>query len=254
MPSLCLSTDSVASVKKALQTEYQDVGSSRLSECLAAALGFRTHAALRAALQQYKSDPPVVFLSNERFEARMRELCSIETEQLFGLTESTSIIQTFNINRSASEPEYKTRRQKAWRNVMVCCINEAIRQKWISVLPGDNRWPGGSPGEYNGSDTAHFFKFVLPNGMACEGYLRDIGQHELEVKMAISPRKDWHYYGGYGGRYAHGPVWAMSWLERDRGAWLQSADTMFSCKRALLEELASLNIEPNGYGDRGLIA
>ena len=42
---------------------------------------------------------------------------------------------------SAYDIEYKTARQKAWRNLMVCAINAAVEQRLFSLRPGDIRFP-----------------------------------------------------------------------------------------------------------------
>lgn len=251
MPSLCLSESSVFSVKKALLAEYPGLGSGHLSESLAAALGYQTNAALRAALRSYENDPPIVFLSDERFQARLNALAQTNIEHWFGFTQSDAIIQTEDDNWQATEIQYKTKRQKAWRNLMVAAINAAIEQKLTSLRPGDNRWAGGNPGGFNGSEEGCIFEFDLSDGTPCQGHLRDIGTNELEVKVAIKPKANWHSYDFIGGRYSCGPVIAMSWLERYRGAWLQSADTMFYCQQSYLDSLSELRIEPMGYGDRG---
>lgn len=36
-------------------------------------------------------------------------------------------------------------------------------------------------------------------------------------------------------------------------AWVQSSDDSFNCRKALLGELAALEVEPMGYGDRGRV-
>jgi hypothetical protein len=38
-----------------------------------------------------------------------------------------------------------------------------------------------------------------------------------------------------------------------RGAWMQSSDDSFNCRKVLLGELAALQVEPMGYGDRGRV-
>ena len=50
-----------------------------------------------------------------------------------------------------------------------------------------------------------------------------------------------------------GDAFAAGWLERERGLWLQFSPERFNCRRAMVEMLASLDIQPAGYGDRGKV-
>lgn len=64
------------------------------------------------------------------------------------------------------------------------------------------------------------------------------------------------YYDGSGGpRYiepwAASSGLALSWLNRQRGAWLQGADSRFHCRNSLLNELAEMVAEPHAFGIRG---
>ena len=145
---------------------------------------------------------------------------------------------------SAYEIEYKTARQKAWRNLMVCAVNAALQQKLFTLRPGDNRFPG--PDDTYGRS----FVFMLPNGLPARGYVSDAGFDEVAVHAAVNP-KDKHV--NVMARFDAGDAVGMTWVERQRGAWMQSSDTEFHCRKVLLAGLATLNVEPQGYGDRGRV-
>lgn len=34
---------------------------------------------------------------------------------------------------------------------------------------------------------------------------------------------------------------------------MQSSDSSFNCRKSLLDQLASMQVEPHGYGDRGRV-
>ena len=143
---------------------------------------------------------------------------------------------------SAYDIVYKTVRQKAWRNLMVCTVNAALDRKLFTLRPGDNRFVGP---DGHGS----LFDFALPNGLPVRGYLSDAGFDEVSVHAAVNPKGEWVRAGNAG--FEAGDAVGMTWVERQRGAWMQSSNSSFNCRKTLLVELAGLEVEPKGYGDRG---
>jgi len=73
MTAIALAEPSLAALKKTLRKDLPDIRSSHLTEAMAAALDFRTHASLIATLPGQASDPSILLLDNERFEARLGE-------------------------------------------------------------------------------------------------------------------------------------------------------------------------------------
>ena len=70
-----LFTDCHLSVlKKTVRAELPNVGSSHISEALAAALGFQKHASLLAEMDRLASNPPYLELDNERFCEKLEQL------------------------------------------------------------------------------------------------------------------------------------------------------------------------------------
>ncbi|MHA4868701.1 hypothetical protein ACXZ1M_13475 [Duganella sp. PWIR1] len=252
MSSILLRKEHLAEVKKALREEYPEVGSSHLSEALAAALGFRTHASLIDAMQS-SSDNDYVLLVDEDFDSRLKEL-GHEPDLSFGFELIDSPVLLKTTCRRAYDIHYKSQREKAYRNMVVAAVNEGLRRKLFTLRPEDNRWPG-----WTGPDNPHDhssvrFSFELPNGLPAMAYAADAGYSELAINVAICPEakaSDW--LSNYQAGFKAGNAFAASWLERERGAWIQSATGSFKCRNSLLGQLASMEIRPAGYGDRGRV-
>jgi len=75
MSIFILTDDNIDAAKAALRGALPTIRSAHLTEALAAGLGFRTHAALRAALASESGKPPAVAEpASLRFTARLAEL------------------------------------------------------------------------------------------------------------------------------------------------------------------------------------
>ncbi|MFA6178076.1 MAG: hypothetical protein WC696_00525 [Candidatus Methylopumilus sp.] len=249
MASIALSKASIAALKKELHEFYSDIKSSHLAEAIANALDRNTYASLMADVKSLSIDPPLVLLHDDPFFKRLTALgYADDPEFSFELFPIPEIIST--IPRSAYDIEYRSAREKAWRNIMVCGINEGLKQKLFSLKPNDNRWPGAlAPDDYSYSE-GHVFEFILPNGLNAKAYVNDASFEELVIHVGVNPKGDIvrHWNPGF----TAGEAFAMGWLERRTGAWLQTTD-LFHCRRNLLSSLASMNAKPMGYGDRGRV-
>lgn len=234
----------LAALKKSLRDEFPHVQSSHLSEALAYSLGFRTYAAMLAAMAGPESDRPFVLLSNERMCERLVQLCYDEDPEFdFELTIQTpvpGVVSTMPI--SAYDIEYKSPRDRAWRNLMVCATNAALEHKLFTLRPGDNRFGTGNDPRQS------TFDFTLPNGLPARGQVSDAGFNEVAIYAAVNPKVP--YVRG-GASFDVGDAVGMTWIERERGAWMQSSNSDFRCRRHLLAEIAGLEVAPLGYGDRG---
>jgi len=251
MTAIALAETSLASLKKSLRQELPDVRSSHLTEALSAALGFRTHAALAASLPGQAADPSFVLLSNECFESRLRELGYQLADDDFRfewIIDCPDLVST--MPDSGYDIEYKSLREKAWRNLMVLAVNEGLRQKLFSLRPEDNRWPGATsdPRAYS---KGYVYPFALPDGRSACGYVNDAGFGELSIHVAVNPKGDWVRVSNAG--FSAGDAFAAGWLERERGVWLQSSPNMFNCRKWLVGYLAELEIMSSGFGDRGRV-
>ena len=243
MAAIVLTEVCLADVKKALVREKSNVRSSHLTEALAAALRRRTHASLRSELPGYRNDPPIEFLDHELFDQRLQELgYRADPKFRFEHLSDVGLIPTLDPN--GLDIEYKGDRAKAWRNLMVCATNAALGQKLFTLHPNDNRWP-------TAGQEACLFDFTKPNGLPARGYVSDISYSELSIHVAVNPKGDLVRAANAG--FHPGDAFAAGWLERQRGAWLQTATSMFNCRRTLLKSLASMTVQPCGYGDRGRV-
>jgi len=97
----------------------------------------------------------------------------------------------------------------------------------------------------------HIFDFNLPNGLPACAYISDAGFDRVSVHSAVHPK-------GYVVRadnlgFKSGEAAGNTWLERRRGAWMESASNLFTCRRALVQALADMHVEPMGFGDKGRV-
>lgn len=255
MAAIAVSEAHINAVKKALREDFFDEKSSHLSEALAAALGYRTHAALLADLPKLAEDPPIVLLSTEGFVSRLHELGYPRDDEFdFDyFDDRPGVIRTLSL--SFDHVEYESARGKAWRNIVVCAVNEGIRAKAFSLRKDDNRWPGARPvhptrgPDYRVDDPGVWLSFKLPNGMPAQAKFRDIGWGELEILVTVNPAGDRFKRSATG--FDAGDAFAQGWLEREKGAYLNTATDLFNCRKSLVGALAALEVAPLGYGDKG---
>jgi hypothetical protein len=243
MAAIPLCEAPLAKLKQSLRDELPHVKSSHLSEALACSLGFRTYAALTAAMTGPEGDRPFALLNTEQMCRRLVQLGYDDDPEFdFELTILKPVpgaVSTVPV--SAHSINYKTARQKAWRNLMVCAVNEALERRLFTLRPGDNRF-----GERGANERT--FDFALPNGLPARAHISDAGFDELEIHVAVNP-KGRHVSAMAG--FDVGDAVGMTWIERRLGVWLQSSDREFHCRRPLLAPLADLNAVPQGFGDKG---
>jgi len=258
MAAIAVSKAHVNAVKKALRENFfTEEKSSHLSEAVAAALGYRTHAALLADLPKLAEDPPIVLLNTEAFLSRLEGIGYPRDDEFdFDyLDHRLEVIRTSSLQFYEVEYEYKSDREKSWRNIVVFAVNEGIRAKTFSLRADDNRWPGARPvhpvdgPDYRVDDPGVCLSFNLPNGLPAQARFRDIGWGELEVLVVVNPASNWHQKGLRG--LNAGDAFAHGWLEREKGAYLNSGTNLFNCRKYLLRDLATIKVDPLGYGDRG---
>lgn len=252
MASIPLSESALASLKKSLRTEYPDVRSSHLTEALAAALGRKSHAALLVDLSKHNLTPDVELLDDDRFDKRLQTFgypADIEFSFELLMMPVPELISTMPL--SAFDVEYRTERERAWRNLMVCAINAGIHQKLFTLSPDNFSWAEPVP-EYHGQvREGCLFDFVLPSGQPARGYVGDAGFGELSIHVAVNPKGK--MVRAFNAGFDAGDAFAAGWLEREKGAWLQSATTQFNCRKSLLNTLVGIDVRPRGFGDRGKV-
>lgn len=242
MASVSLDLASVVLLKNSLRSEFPDAKSAHVTEALAHSLGFRTHAALLAAIGSSDEDPPFVLLDTERMLSRLEQFGYARDPEfdfeLMDIKKMPDVIST--TCHHADEYEYKSPRARAWRNLMVCTVNAGLERRLFSLRENDNRFAEPT-----------LFDFTLPDGTAVRGYVSAISYGELAIYAAVNPRGD-HIRNANAG-FRAGDAFAHTWLERKLGAWIQSSMSQFSCRKALVGALAALDVNPLGYGDRGRI-
>ncbi len=245
MAAIPLREESLATLKKHLLDEFDEVKSSHLTEALAHCMGFRTNASLKAAMTGPEEDRPFRLLDSEQFLFRLTEFGypfdPKDPEFDFDIWhDQYGVIRT--MPSSGYEIEYRTPRERAWRNLMVCAVNAALEQKLFTLRPGDDRFD-------DKMRAGHIFDFVLPNGLPARGSVATAGFDELSIHAAVNPKGD--RVRSYGAGFAAGDVYGSTWLERRDGAWLQSTLTNFRCRKPFVSELADMVVKAQGFGDRG---
>lgn len=243
--SFFVSASAARHLKRHAAARLPWVQSAHLSEAVAAALGLRTHAALRSALAE-RTTVEVAKPSNVRFRERLRELRYTGIpDDLDALPELTHNYLVFR--REPITPK-RSARWHAWRNLLVTALNAGLEQRLFGLEPGQNWWPGGAP-ESQACEVGTF-------GFVVDGNLRAVASvdchagDELSLYVIVQPRRNdivpcfWNGLGD-GDAVAHG------WIERELGAWIQDGGEQFSCRRALQPRLVGMEVEPRGYADRG---
>lgn len=245
MAAIPLSEAPLAALKKSLRDEFPDVKSSHLTEALAHSMGFRTNAALGAALVGPERDRPFALLNTDRMVERLVSFGyppdpEFDFEMMTVVRDVDGLVST--MPDSAYDIKYKTPRDRAWRNLMVCAVNAALEQKLFTLRPGDDRFD-------DDMRSGHLFDFTLPNGLPARGSVATAGFDELAVHAAVNPKGQEVRFHGAG--FAAGDAFGTTWVERRLGPWLQTTQDGFRCRKPLLAQLAELDVRPQGFGDRG---
>lgn len=250
MASIPLTESALASLKKSLRTEFNDIKSSHLTEAIASALGRKSHAALLADLSMQQDSTEYALLDDEDFDKRLQEFgYPPDPEFSFEWMDKSVPELISTVPPSAFDIEYKTNRERAWRNLMVCAINEGLRQKLFTLHPDNYNWAPQEDAHYRRDGRT--FDFTLPTGLTLRAYVGDAGFGELSIHVAVNPNGD--YVKASNAGFEAGDAFASGWLEREKGAWLQSATTQFNCRKPLLKSLANIEVSPLGFGDRGRV-
>lgn len=244
-PTFFVSEAAVRNFKHMAQRRLAGVSSSHMSEAIAAGLGFKTHAALRAAL----AGRPTVEVqkpSNPEIARRLRQLgYSAIPDDLHlvpALDQSYSPFKKFPLRKKRGV------RWTGWRNLMVSAINAGLEQRLFGLSPDEDWWPGAAP-EHNGGETGHY-RFTFDGDMEAIASLAAIGSAELSIHVLLEPRRA-DIEADHCGGIADGSAFAHGWLERRLGAWLMDGGEDFECKRAMQARIAQTQIVPLGYADLG---
>ena len=239
-----VSAAAVRNLKHGAEHRVRGVTSSHLSEAIAVALGFKTNAALRAALIG-KATVEVPKPCNARLVQRLREFGYYAPDDLRLVPEfehSYSPFRNFPLRKARSS------RWTAWRNLMVAAVNAGLEQRLFGLSPSENWWPGGDPESHRCK--RYVYRFLLDGGHAAVASVDAISGDELSIYVVLNPRHDGVDPDRFDG-LRDGDAFARAWIERRLGAWIQDGGEDFSCKRAIQHRLSQLKIEAVGYSDRG---
>jgi len=214
MASIPLAESALASLKKSLRTEYPEIKSSHLTEAIAAALGRKSHAALLADLSRADS-LGCDLLIDEDFDKRLQEFgYPADPEFSFEWLDKSVPELISTVPSSAFDIEYRTERERAWRNLIVCAINEGLRQKLFTLQSDNYNWEPQENAHHRRD--GRIFDFALPNGLPARGYVGDAGFGELSIHVAVNPNGDW--VKAWNAGFTAGDAFAAGWLEREKGA------------------------------------
>ncbi len=253
MTALLASAQAFRLAKSHLHNIFPEIKSSHLSESLAAALGFNTHAAWTEHMKVVTSDPEVRLLDPLVFERRIAafgydinwdgtvesDFIGFEDGQLAFATSSYEL----------DDDKAPSRRDRAWQNLMIAGINAGLRQKVFGLRVDDNRWPGYVPDRHDGESTC-IYHFQL-DGLPASAFVHDIGSGELAFHVVLQPTGE--FMSCLDGGFSSGEASAGGWLERRKGLWLQDSGGrgMFTCRKHLIDRLSELAVAPTGYGRKG---
>lgn len=227
------------------QTLAGGVSSAHLSEALAAALGFRTHAALRAALANGPT-AEAQKLSNVRFLKRLRDLGYLSVRDDMNLLPDLDSSQVLGRNFPLSEK--RDVRRRAWRNVMVAAVNAGLEQRIFGLAPGEDWWLGATPGGNGGGHG--LYRFTVDGNIPAVATVSAIGSGELSIHVLVEPRSA-EVEPNRSGGIEDAAAFAHGWLERKLGAWIMDGGEDFECRRVIQSRLGNIQIESTGYADKG---
>jgi hypothetical protein len=130
---------------------------------------------------------------------------------------------------------------------MVAAINAGLEQGVFGLGETENHWEGHS--------TNYRFDIGPIPAIASAS---DAGWGEVGIHVALWPNKNAEHVNvaflvckcGWGS--LPGDVFAMGWLERKNGKWLQSSGgRSLKCRKFRRDEVAAIRVKANGYADKG---
>jgi hypothetical protein len=256
MTALVLTSDNLKILRRAVADGLKHVGSAHLSEAIAAGIGYRTHAAALAAASTSIDTAEIVLINTEKFAERLAQLGYDRTslkraKSIFanpGIPENGQVLVRTK-PADAADIKYNSNRRRAWRNMLVSAVNAGLEQGVFSLHPGDNRWP--KPKDHS-TDHGAVYHYEFSGGIPAVAWVGDAGFDELSIHVAVWPTPDGAYrvVAANAGFWA-GEAYASGWLERRRGAWLQTSLHAFHVRKSRIMTLASASVVPRGFGDRG---
>jgi hypothetical protein len=239
-----VSEAAVRNLKQKATSRIRGVGSAHMSEALAAALGFKTHAALRSALAHGKTTE----VTKPNNTLAMQRLQQLGYEVPPDLKLFPELDRSYSPFTTLPLRERRGIRWNAWRNMMVAAINAGLDQGHFGLSPGEDWWPGADP--QNNGGLRYNYRFIFDGSIDAVATVSAISGDELAIHVLLAPRNDQVEASSNNG-LTDGAACAHGWLERRLGAWIQDGGDDFRCKRALQDRVAAARSEPKGYADQG---
>jgi hypothetical protein len=137
-----------------------------------------------------------------------------------------------------------TARNLAWRNMMVAAINAGLERCLFGLNEDENLWEG--------DNAIYQFKVA---GVPALAYVADAGFGELVFHVAAQPTRDAaERIKASNAGFSAGEAFALGWLERRKGKWLQTSGTpVCAFRRGILPLLAQANVAASGYLPEGRV-
>lgn len=260
MTAIHITSENFKATKRNIAGVLPNVGSSHLDQALAAAMGFKTYASAQPFLQSGSSHdfPDFIVLNEDAFYRRLSEVgVTIKHKPRFLFQGEHSGLEGILVptERAAGDKiKYDSKRAIAYRNVVVAAINAGLDRRLFSLKPGDNRWPTSDDPPQGSRRDPYVYEFEFPGGLRALASVSDAGFDELSFHVAICPTSDGkRFVRAWNAGFHAGDAFAVSWLERKVGVYLQTSMDSFRCRRHLIDNLASVEVEPKGFGDRGRV-
>lgn len=272
MTSITIAPAPLKLAKRAIQAQVPGIKSAHLSEAIAAGLGYKSHAALKASMLD--DDPVIRLLSQTALEER----AGILQGRGIGLNKEwfenelcqagDGIFRTMHPDDIDLEDHEGYRMEDpaaygAWQNLAIAGVNAMIRERVFTIRPGDDRWDWRHAPSLPGD--RHFPTFTMQAEwegiplLVCATFT-----HHYEVNLrviawpteaAFDPALHQILYLEKDEAARAGKMCIQVCLERQRGAWLQSGSYRnIHGFQKLMAEIAVLQQEwPLGYAPQGII-
>lgn len=247
MASIRMTLADMLDLEGALRSAHPRVAPKELTQALAKSLSFSTEDGLWAEILKISNENlpdyhlPYRLLNASAFYKALPPRTKLQTFA-FDIFEKL-VPQVPGLLSTCPERGqrigYKSKRERAWRALMVCAINAGLKQRLFTLSLHTAPHP---------ANEHQFFDFKLPGEIPARGSFRELAYGELSLFAAMRPtgRPVWGVgAGSLAARDAYGNVW----LDRTNGAWVEPFFSTFSCSASAQDKLCAMSAVPLGFGD-----